>query len=403
LVTKNKTILVFGAGINQLTLIDAAIKLGVKTVVIDPQENAPGKSIADIFYQVDVKDYELTKEIAIKEKVDGIVTSQMENPLRLMARLAEEMGYKFHTSDIIEQCRNKYLMKREFIRNSIPCANGVLINQDTKFTNNELLNNDLSFPLIVKPCDAFSSQGVMKVYDYEELYKSVEAASLFSTDRSVLIEEYLDGPEYSIETITYQGETDIIQFTEKIITTNEYCVELGHMQPANLNNELKKKLTKLVQKTISALNIDNSAAHVEVKLCEDGFKVVEVGARLGGDFISSYLTKASTGISMDKLAILVALGLSPKYKRSKEFHSCIKYVEFPIGKRIKTILPLNYLFGCEGFVFAYIFVKEGDVINTITNSALRPACVLVRSKSRKRVIHLANEYSKSILKHIIFN
>jgi hypothetical protein len=73
-----------------------------------------------------------------------------------------------------------------------------------------------------------------------------------------------------------------------------------------------------------------------------------------------------------------------------------------VGRRVKTILPLDDLYECEGFVFAYIFVKEGDVINPITNSALRPACVLVRSKSRKRVIHLADKYSKIILKYVTF-
>ena len=80
-----KTILIFGGGDNQLTLIKAARELGIMSVVIDPNNSAPGKDIADAFEVVESDDFDNTKEIALKYKVDGIVTSQMENPLKLMA------------------------------------------------------------------------------------------------------------------------------------------------------------------------------------------------------------------------------------------------------------------------------------------------------------------------------
>jgi len=106
-----KSILIFGAGINQLTLIEAAKELGLISVVLDPGAEPPGKAKADFFYQVGKDDYKLTREIALKHQVAGIVTGQMENPLRLMARLAEEMGFIFHSPEVIERSTNKYLMK----------------------------------------------------------------------------------------------------------------------------------------------------------------------------------------------------------------------------------------------------------------------------------------------------
>ena len=117
---EKKTILIFGAGINQMELIRAAKELGVVSIVIDPLIDPPGKKVADFFYQVDGKDYETTKRIAQKHNVNGIVTAQMENPLRLMSKLAEEMGYLFHSRLTIEKCRNKYLMKQAFIKHFVP-------------------------------------------------------------------------------------------------------------------------------------------------------------------------------------------------------------------------------------------------------------------------------------------
>jgi biotin carboxylase/acetyltransferase-like isoleucine patch superfamily enzyme len=396
-----KTILIFGAGINQFTLIDAAKKMGIKTIVIDPCENPPGKAIADVFYCVDAKDYDSTKRIASKEKVDGIVTSQMENPLRLMARLGEEMGYFFHSPEIIEQCRNKYLMKQVFEKNAIPCAKGILINPDHRITENELSINDLCFPLIVKPTDAHSSQGVVKVDNYDELINAVKKAISFSTDGAAVIEEFLDGPEYSIEAITFQGETHIIQYTEKIITPYPHTVEMGHIQPANLNDYQKENLHQLVVNAVKALQIDNSASHVEVKFCKDGFKIVEVGARLGGDFISSYLTKASTGIDMDKASIMVALGLKPNVRPTQTKFSYIKYVELPVGKKVKEVVRTYQDSIFERVVFMNIFVSPGDVISPIEHSGQRSACFIVSAESLEELKNIAEKVDTIIKEKLI--
>jgi len=114
-----KTILIFGAGLNQYLLIKAARDLGITTVVLDPDHNAPGKEIADYFYVVAGKDYETTKQIAMKHKIDGLATTQMERPLYLMARLEQELIVTFHLISrqlvyvvlIIRSYKNVYLQR----------------------------------------------------------------------------------------------------------------------------------------------------------------------------------------------------------------------------------------------------------------------------------------------------
>lgn len=98
------SILIFGAGINQLTLIKSAKELDLSTILLDPNADAPGKNISDFFYSVKGNDYETTKEIAIKHKVKGIVTSQMEKPMRLMAQLAQELCFVFLSSGVKKNC-----------------------------------------------------------------------------------------------------------------------------------------------------------------------------------------------------------------------------------------------------------------------------------------------------------
>lgn len=166
-----KSVLIFGAGLNQLELIREARKFGVTSVVIDSSVDPPGKADADYFYQVDGRDYNTTKALAIKHKVNGIVTGQMEKPMLLIAKLAAEMGYIFHTQEVVERSLDKGLMKTDFLKNVVPCAKGKL---SKKYVNiKEEALRDFSFPIIMKPKDAYSSRGVYKIDSYTANWKPI--------------------------------------------------------------------------------------------------------------------------------------------------------------------------------------------------------------------------------------
>lgn len=395
-----KSILIFGAGINQLELIRETRKLGVTSVVVDPSPDPPGKAEADYYYQVEGKDYETTKAIALKHNVDGIVTGQMEKPMRLMAKLANELGYIFHSPEVVERSLNKWLMKQAFLKNSVPCAKAILFSKDDEISAKKLTG--FTFPLIIKPKDAFSSRGVYKVDSYNELIAHLDESRSFASDGDILIEEFLEGKEFSVESITYKGKTTIIQFTEKFITPFPNTVEIGHLQPAPLNENEKEEVTQVVKAAIVAIDIDNSASHAEVMVTAKGVKMIEIGARLGGDFISSYLTKASTGVSMDKAAIQVALGLEPEIRITTIKYAFIKYIQLSEGKTIQEIKPLDDLLQVSGVVFAHVFLKKGDIILTLIHSALRPACILLEGKTRDEVIQLGEIYGTKLSNQILF-
>lgn len=131
------------------------------------------------------------------------------------------------------------------------------------------------------------------------------------------------------------------QFTEKYITPYPRTVELGHLQPAELDLATKMEISAAVRRALSALGVMNSASHTEVMVTESGPAIIEVGARLGGDFIGSYLTRASTGMSMDRAAVEIALGVSPSRKPSFRAFSMIRYLELPEGKIVEEVLPAD--------------------------------------------------------------
>ena len=387
---KDKSILIFGAGINQIELIREARHLGVTSIVIDPQPEPPGKSEADFYYQVGGPDYEATRAIAVKHKVDAIVTGQMEKPMRLMARLAQDLGLKFHSPEVVERSLDKWLMKQAFIKSKVSCANGILFKKEETIRIESL--HDFIFPLIIKPKDATSSQGVYRIDNFIEIDKFINITRSFSKTGEVIFEEFLDGPEFSVEAITYHGRTTIVQFTEKFVTPFPRTVEMGHLQPAELTIEQKSEVSSVVTSAIEAIGIDDSASHTEVKLTPSGPKIVEIGARLGGDFIASYLTRSSTGVSMDRAAVQVALDIEPDLSHTENRYSLIRYLELEPGKKVAVILPLNDLLNLQGVVFARVFAQPGEIVQPINHSALRPACLLVEGGNRKEVMELSDQY-----------
>jgi biotin carboxylase len=189
------------------------------------------------------------------------------------------------------------------------------------------LPHGVDYPVVIKPRDAFSSRGVYKCEDLADIERYIEESRSFSSSGDVIIEEFLTGKEYSVEALTCKGETTVVQFTEKFITPYPKTVELGHLQPAELDDATMLEVSAVVMNALAALGVMNSASHTEVMVTGKGSFIIESGARLGGDFIGSYLTRSSTGMSMDRAAVEIAMGMNPAGKPSARAFSMIKYLE----------------------------------------------------------------------------
>lgn len=389
-----QTILIFGAGLNQLTLIQAARDLGLKTIVVDPNPDAPGKPLADVFYPVGGEDYTTTRDIAIRHRVGGIVTSQMENPMRLMARLAEELGFIFHSREVTERSLDKWLMKQAFLAHGVPCAKGILLTDDQNLPIDRI--QSMGFPLIIKPRDASSSQGVVRVDSLEDLAAYLPVSRRYSKVGQVVLEEFLRGPEYSVEGITFRGESKVVQITEKFVTPFPHTVEMGHLQPASLSPVEKQAVEECVLAAIQAIGIDNSASHTEIKVMAGRGRVIEIGARLGGDFISSYLVKSSRGVDMDRAAVQVALGQRPDLGKTKDQYACIRYLQLPVGGKVTGVKEWRQILAEPPVVFAHISVEAGETIPEITESKKRPGFVVVQGNSREEVLNAAEKYLETL-------
>ena len=389
-----KAILIFGVGELQLSIIRRANTMGLFTVGIDPCEDACSREECCAFEVVGGQDYEGTLSVAKKYNVSAIVTAATDKPLVMMARVAQELNLPFYSVETAEWSTDKYQMKQRFTEGGVPCAQGRLIHSSEEA-------KDLYFPVICKPRDNSGSRGVKLCRDLHELQECIDEALQYSKLDTVLVEEFIEGREFSIESLHYEGKTEVIQFTEKRTTEFPYNVELGHKQPANLTEEQKNSIREIIANVGAVLKFENCPSHTELKVNERGVFVIETSPRLGGDFITSTLTPLSTGINLENQLLHIALGEKVDTTTGKvEKASGVCFFSYPEGKVISISDKISEVLSWPMISNFELKLKVGDVISPITSSLNRYGQFIVCGDNREVVDKMITEYNEKIREFI---
>ena len=385
-----KAVLVFGVGPLQESIIKRAKLMGLYTVGIDPVADATCRDAVDAFEVVGGQDFEGTCAVVEKYGIDAIVTAATDKPLVMMARIAEKYGFPFYSVETAQWSTDKFQMKQRFVDGGVPCAKGRLVKSVEETA-------DMVYPVIVKPRDNSGSRGVKLCRSKEELEASMSEAFEVSKLDTVLVEEYIEGPEYSIEGLHYDGKAEVIQFTEKKTTEFPYNVELGHKQPANLTDEQKAVIREIVTKIGKALKFENCPSHTELKINERGIFVIETSPRLGGDYITSTLVPLSTGINMEDQLLHIALGEKVDTSTGRfDKASGVCFLNLPCGKVIAIDDKIKQVASWPSLKEFSSSLKVGEEIHPITSSLKRYGQFIVQSDKREIIDTIIADYERKI-------
>ena len=392
-----KAIMIFGVGELQESIINRAKAKGLFVVGIDPCADAVCRHAVDAFEVVGGQDYEGTLAVARKYNISAVVTAATDKPLVMMARIAKELGLPFYSEDTAQISTDKFRMKECFRKAGIPCANGGLIKSIDEAEG-------LVYPVILKPRDNSGSRGVIFCSNKAELEAAFNEAMQYTRLDSVLVEEFIEGLEYSIEGLHFAGKNEVIQFTEKTTTPFPYNVELGHIQPANISDYHKEQIRKIIADIAVALGFENCPSHTELKINERGIFVIETSPRLGGDYITSTLTPLSTGINLEEQLLNIALGKEADTKTGRvERASAVHFFSLPEGTITSIDPQMNNIKEWEGIEQFCFKLKAGDKVNKITSSINRYGQFIVSADTRNKVEQLIEKYSKAISKYMKFD
>lgn len=318
-----KKAVIIGASSFQNPLILKAKELGFETHVFAWKSGDIGEETADYFHPVSILEKEMILEVCKQIKPEVVVSIASDVAVLTVNYLSRKLGLNCNSeaSDLITT--NKYLMRQELRKNKIWTPDFIMVGRDYRLDEIK----KMSMPLIVKPTDRSGSRGVSKVDRPEDISNAVEKAINASFEKKAIIETYIRGGEFSCECISFQGKHQLLAVTQKFTTGAPCYIETGHAEPVELSGDVIQIIKQQVFSALTALKISNSASHCEFKLNGKQIKIIEIGARMGGDCIGSHLVSQSTGYDFLKLVIDVAEGKEPKLEKVNDgFPSLIRFI-----------------------------------------------------------------------------
>ena len=385
-----KRLMIIGASILQLPAIVKAKELGYYVAVADFNPNAIGIPYADEYYNVSTIDEEGVYQAAKAFGADGVMTLATDMPMRSVAYTCKKLGLTGISYDTAVKATDKGEMIKAFEAADVEHPWYYIIEDNTK-----PLPEGISYPCITKPTDNAGSRGVMLVNSREELEAALAYSSENGRSGTVIVEEYMVGPEVSVEIIVWQGTPHVLQITDKLTTGAPHFVEMGHSQPSRLPVADQEKIKDLACRAVKAVGIDNGPAHVEIMLTPKGPKMVELGARMGGDCITTHLVPLSTGVDMIKATMDICLGQTPDIAPKFQKGSAIRFFDVPCGT-ITAIEGVEEAKAIPG-VQEISFTKQvGDTAGEIGASGDRAGFVIAQSDNAESAVLACKEVQKTI-------
>ena len=375
--------------------------MGYYVIAADGNPNAVGLQYADKQICANITSEEEMVAIAKQEQIDGVIHPCSEVSMNVMGRIHDELNLSGVSRKQAVVATNKHLMRETFKKGDAPSPISILAK-----SAEDAWEQFMAMPgdAILKPSRNSGSRGIAKVskgsngvseVSKEDFYKLYDIALEESRDNSVLIEQFIEGPEFSVEIIVWEGKVNVLTVTDKKTTEAPHFVELGHNQPSCFPEETVALIKDAAVRGVKALGVDKCACHAEVKVQDGKAYLMEIGARMGGDFISTVLTRLSTGIDMVAAAIDCALNIEPDLTpKAAPQGVCIRYFCPKPGKLV-SISNTEVLDDPRVHEWE-IYHQVGDEIPEVTSSLCRSGHVIVTEETPQKAI----AYAESLLNEV---
>ena len=400
-----KTLLIIGAGLESIEGIEVARELGLRLVIVDGDVNAPGLDMADLKIIKSTYNFngilnELEKLLKQGVNVNGVIAMCADVPITV-AKIAQALDIPGLSLETAKLVADKIEMKKRLKAMHIPIPDFADVSNKVELSETA---KKFGFPVILKPADSRGSRGVQIVDAMDQLETAWSVARKNSPTKRVIIEEFLQGPQVSTETICNDGDYYTLGFADRnyewLEKTKPFIIENGGDTPTGLQENQKKQLVKLAERAAEALGITHGIAKGDLVYTKDGPKVIEIAGRLSGGYFSSVQIPLATGVNLIEKAIKIALGQklsSSELKPTKEQAVAIRYLDLSPGV-IQSVEGVEQAQSLPGVKLLKIFIAPDEVIPELTDHTKRSGFVITIGATKNEAI----ERAKSTLNSLIF-
>ncbi|MCW8385498.1 ATP-grasp domain-containing protein [Legionella pneumophila serogroup 1] len=298
------------------------------------------------------------------------IVSFTEFGLYPAALIAEQLNIKGNAVFPVEHTRDKFKMRRLLESHQL---DSIAYQRCTTLEDVAVFYKQIKAPFILKPIHGAGSLGVCYVNSLENIPNAWNWA-IQHGNQELIAEEYLLGKEYSVESLSLDGQHRVIAITEKLTTGFPHFIELGHHSPAYLTPEIQQKIQQLILHFLEIIQHQNGPAHTEIKVHQDEIKIIESQTRMGGDQIWE-LTELTTGVDVISETVFHLLGLSQNTKTKKANAAAVSF----FAREFEEILDINgleFARNVPGIIRIDCTLKKGQKLGKLSSSLSRQGYIL---------------------------
>jgi biotin carboxylase len=404
--TENRTtfrrnqLIILGAGVMQGPAITLAKEMGLETVVVDGDPRALWASGADRFEHIDLKDKEEIEKLAFSlqkgGRLGGIMTAGTDFSASV-AWVAERLGLPGIPYEAALNASDKERMRGCFRNNGIPSPAFIIL----KNLPGKDYSLPFSYPAVVKPVDNMGGRGCRRIDNNEDLEAAVPDALRFSRSGRVIVEEYLDGPEFSVDAIVHRGEITICGLADRHIFFPPYFIEMGHTMPTNLDAEASEALLETFKDGVRALGLAGKdsfgAAKGDLKLTSGGPRIGEIAARLSGGYMSGWTYPYASGVEVTRGAILAALGRNPgDILVPARFQTSAERAFISIPGKVRSLHGLDEVRAMPHVRDLFLRAEPGGRVRFPENNVAKCGNVITAAEDRETAVNAAERAVRAI-------
>jgi biotin carboxylase len=360
---------------------------------VDKDENAPAASLSDEFYPVDIADKVGVLQIAQERDVDCVMPLN-EFGMLSHAHCIEELGLPGNCSKLAEALVDKERMRRVWQTAGLSQPRfSVFSRVDDAYK----AAKQIGYPSIMKPADSGGSgRGIMIVTGREDIKTAFTIAHPFARNGRILLEEFIEGTELTIEGLVCEGAHTILACSDKFKPPLKTRVATSLNYQALFSSEIMQDVNNLVDAAVHALGITHSATHTEVILTPDEKPyLVEMGGRGGGGHIFSTIVEATSGLNMPALLARILSGETPEVRQKYSRGACYRFFNPPAG-RLCEIKYLEEAACLPGVLDIGVVKKPGDIVGYLPNSLSRVGYVVTTGQNRQEAWERANLVEETV-------
>lgn len=305
-----KKLMVLGAGISQLPLIQTAKRMGLYVIVLSNPGSYPGFAWADKIYYEDTTNIDKVVEVSQLEQINGICTTGTDVAVKAIGKVVDTLGVCGVSYDSALMSSNKWAMKLAFLEHDVRTAKFIKV-KNIEDAYHAL--DSLSLPLIFKAVDSGASKGIVKVEHASQVKYAYDAVMRATRQDFFIVEQFIEGIEFGAQAFVYNHTIQFVMPHGDLMFYGDAGVPIGHHVPYELPEEVTRDIHLQMERSIRALGLNNCAINADFIRKDQEVYVLEIGGRAGATCLPE-LVSTFYGFDYYEQMIRVALRMNPNFE-----------------------------------------------------------------------------------------